>query len=92
MKFILHDWPDEYALNILRKLREAATPTTKLFVLDKVMPYTSPPDVGDFDAVVPGAWLPELTAPLTNVIGGSIISFISGLLVSPQRLRPRYPT
>ncbi|KLO09946.1 S-adenosyl-L-methionine-dependent methyltransferase [Schizopora paradoxa] len=82
MKFILHDWPDEYALNILRKLREAATPTTKLFVLDKVMPYTCAPDaIDEFDSFVPGAWKTELTAPLTNVIGGSSISFISGLLM-----------
>lgn len=89
MKFILHDWPDEYALNILRKLREAATPETRLFVLDKVIPYTCPPDaVGENAASVPGAWNPELIAPLTNVIGGSSVSFISGLLVSTLSVRP----
>ncbi len=83
MKYILHDWSDEYALKILRKLRDAATPETKLFILDKIMPYTCPPDAAeDYAALVPGAQKPELTAPLTNVIGGSSISFVSGLLVS----------
>lgn len=40
VKSIVHDWPDDSALTILRHLREAAGPNTRLFSMDKLLPYT----------------------------------------------------
>lgn len=36
---VLHDWPDSYCINILRHLREAATPSTHLMIIDNLMSY-----------------------------------------------------
>ena len=35
---ITHDWPDESVIRILLQLRHAATPQTKLVVLDHILP------------------------------------------------------
>jgi len=40
MKSIIHDWPDDDARTILRNLREASSPNTRLFSMDKIIPYT----------------------------------------------------
>ncbi|KAA1478069.1 S-adenosyl-L-methionine-dependent methyltransferase [Dentipellis sp. KUC8613] len=40
LKLILHDWSDEYAAKILKHLREAATPATKLILVDTIISYT----------------------------------------------------
>jgi hypothetical protein len=47
LKFILHDWDDEQALAILRRLSHAAAPGTALLVIDRVLPDDRPPDVAD---------------------------------------------
>ncbi len=39
VKSVLHDWSDKYALKILKQLRDAATPSTKLLVVDIILPY-----------------------------------------------------
>ncbi|MGV0744001.1 methyltransferase [Mycolicibacterium sp. XJ870] len=38
MKNIIHDWPDEQALTILRNVRAAATPGTTLLLIEGVIP------------------------------------------------------
>ncbi|KAJ7106857.1 S-adenosyl-L-methionine-dependent methyltransferase [Mycena crocata] len=46
LRFIIHDWPDADARNILMQLRRAATPQTTLVLLDHVVPYACPqPDM-----------------------------------------------
>ena len=35
----LHDWSDEYCTTILRKLRDAADSSSKLIVVDKLVPF-----------------------------------------------------
>ena len=59
---ILHDWSDEYCVDILSKLRAAAKPDTKLVVIDKVISYVSgdSDDVGD----IPGAKTSRASPPL----------------------------
>ncbi|KAF5380106.1 hypothetical protein D9615_006249 [Tricholomella constricta] len=39
LKQILHDWADPYSIKILKALRAAATPDTKLIVLDNIVAY-----------------------------------------------------
>lgn len=39
MRYILHDWPTISCLKILKLLRDAAGPSTKLIIFESVMPY-----------------------------------------------------
>jgi hypothetical protein len=39
MRFILHDWPDNKCQQILKILREAAGPGSKLVVFDQIMAH-----------------------------------------------------
>jgi hypothetical protein len=66
MRFIIHDWPDAYAKKILSQLRASAQPTTKLLLMDNIVPYASPsagefPDISGSDVTpVPSPLLPNL--------------------------------
>ncbi|KAF8326437.1 S-adenosyl-L-methionine-dependent methyltransferase, partial [Amanita rubescens] len=39
IKNVLHNWSDKYCLTILKQLRDAATPDTKLVCLELILPY-----------------------------------------------------
>ncbi|KAI0035464.1 S-adenosyl-L-methionine-dependent methyltransferase [Vararia minispora EC-137] len=39
MRAIIHDWPDEKAKQIMKVVRDAAGPNSKLVVFDAIMPY-----------------------------------------------------
>jgi hypothetical protein len=49
LKNIIHDWPDEDALTILRNVRAAATPGTTLLLIEAVIP--------DHDREFLGKWI-----------------------------------
>ena len=38
MRSILHDWPDETSVQILKNIREAITPSGKLLVIEQLLP------------------------------------------------------
>lgn len=40
LRLIMHDWADPYCKTILKHLRDAASPETKLVVVDSIIPYT----------------------------------------------------
>lgn len=40
LRTVLHDWTDEHAVSILSRLREAASPATKLVIAEFVIPYS----------------------------------------------------
>lgn len=61
LRTILHDWSDKYALQILRHLRAAATPTTRLLVLDQILSYACPDDSLQ---TIPGVATSRPPAPL----------------------------
>ncbi len=90
MKHILHDWSDVYAKTILRQLREAASPETKLFVLEKVPPYTCPVSLENSDIEVPGYLPYEVPAPLLAVGSGDPFPYIQGLMVSTTLVTCRH--
>lgn len=46
MRWILHDWDDEKALAILRKIKQAAKPGAALMVVESVIPETAEFDMG----------------------------------------------
>ena len=39
MRMILHDWPESAGLEILRHLREAASPETELIIIETLLEY-----------------------------------------------------
>ena len=69
LKSIIHDWSDPYASQILKRLREAAEPHTKLLIIDRILPYACRvPEDADM-AKVPGYKLEEVPEPLPPNLG-----------------------
>ncbi|KAH7874996.1 S-adenosyl-L-methionine-dependent methyltransferase [Lentinula edodes] len=64
IKQILHDWSDEYCVKILLNLRQAATPSTVLLILESIMPYACHDPAGDEENSIIGAVPNEAPAPL----------------------------
>ncbi|VTR98520.1 acetylserotonin O-methyltransferase [Tuwongella immobilis] len=46
MKHIIHDWPDDKSITILRNCRRAANPGAKLFLVEMVIPPGNAPSPG----------------------------------------------
>ncbi|KAJ7890328.1 O-methyltransferase [Mycena leptocephala] len=69
LRWIMHDWSDPFAVQILQHLREAATPETKLVTVDIILPYTCP-DTG-VTTRIPGAAHPPPPAPLLPNLGAA---------------------
>jgi hypothetical protein len=51
LRVITHDWPDEFVTRILLQLRHAATPQTKLILVDYVLPLACEDHTEDIGAV-----------------------------------------
>jgi hypothetical protein len=51
LRVITHDWPDGFVARILLQLRLAATPQTKLILMDYVLPFACEDRTGDIGAV-----------------------------------------
>ena len=82
MKSIIHDWPDDSALTILRHLREAAGPNTKLYTMDKIVPYTCDTPSTNIEGI-------EMTGPAAGKEKsglGNVLPYISSVLVSALQL------
>ncbi|EJD34093.1 S-adenosyl-L-methionine-dependent methyltransferase [Auricularia subglabra TFB-10046 SS5] len=54
LRFIVHDWADSYAAKILRRLREAAAPTTKLMLIERIIPYACKANDAEYRKSIPG--------------------------------------
>jgi len=69
LKHILHDWSDQYCTRILDRLRAAATPSTKLLLVENIIQHIChDPNVEGKDAI-PGATPHEAPAPLLPTYG-----------------------
>jgi hypothetical protein len=63
---VLHDWPDEYCLTILKNLRAAAGPKTQLIIVEQPMTHAcDEPTTHE----IPGAELPVPPEPLLPNLG-----------------------
>jgi O-methyltransferase domain len=69
LKQIMHDWSDAYCAKILTRLRASAMPSTKLLLLDSIMPFTCHDPSADNDSGIPGAVPKEAPAPLLANFG-----------------------
>jgi hypothetical protein len=61
LRFIIHDWTNAESICILKHLRAAATPSTNLVLIEKIVPAVSGDD--DFQDI-PGAARPRAQPPL----------------------------
>ncbi|KAJ6501155.1 O-methyltransferase [Mycena vitilis] len=69
LRWIMHDWADPLAVQILRHLREAATRETTLVTVDIVLPYTCSDDcIADR---IPGTARSSAPAPLLPNLGAA---------------------
>ncbi|GJE87393.1 S-adenosyl-L-methionine-dependent methyltransferase [Phanerochaete sordida] len=66
LRNIIHDWSDKYCLQILRHLRNAATPDTHLVIVDSLVSYACEDD--DLKNI-PGAVRPVPPKPLLPNMG-----------------------
>ncbi|KAE9386357.1 O-methyltransferase [Gymnopus androsaceus JB14] len=66
LRSILHDWADPYVQKILKSLRAAATPETKLVVVDAIVPYSC---IAEVTSAIPGAALEPAPFPLLPSLG-----------------------
>ena len=69
MRFIAHDWPDDVNIKILKHLRAAAKPDTRLVIFDALMPHS---------CVVPGG-PPPPPSPLLGNLGEALGGVITML-------------
>lgn len=71
IKSIIHDWSDDEALKILKQLRGAAGPQSRLFAMDKIVPYTCEAALTEMDGVTivgPNSGLARLKGGVGNVM------------------------
>ncbi|EJD00229.1 S-adenosyl-L-methionine-dependent methyltransferase [Fomitiporia mediterranea MF3/22] len=61
LRMIIHDWSDKYAIMLLRRLRDAAGPSTKLVIIDNILDY----------ACGSGDEIERPPAPLLSNMGGA---------------------
>ncbi|KAI0057865.1 S-adenosyl-L-methionine-dependent methyltransferase [Artomyces pyxidatus] len=69
MRMVLHDWPNSKCIEILKAIRAAAGPTSKLVVFDIIMPYACPDPAG----------LPPPPFPLLANLGLPVGGFLTAV-------------
>ena len=77
LRQITHDWSDKYCIKILRNLRDIASPTTMLVVIDSIMKYACNTSVKE--KFVLGVKPPSPLLP--NMGGANILSYTVDNLV-----------
>lgn len=82
---ILHDWPDEYCLTILKHLRVAAGPKTQLVIVDQLMACAcDEPSACE----IPGAEVPAPPKPLLPNLGrASSLAYNTDLMVCSAKFK-----
>jgi hypothetical protein len=81
MRGISHDWPDASMKIVLKQLRAAAQPTSKLIIADNIAPYACPSS-GQF-ADIPGSDLPPVPEPLLPNLGvGGLFPYLFDMQAS----------
>ncbi|KZV88451.1 O-methyltransferase [Exidia glandulosa HHB12029] len=67
LRNVVHNWPDDYVVKILSRLRDAAAPSTQLLIVDHILPYAT--KSADAVSDIPGAAIPEVPEPLLPNLG-----------------------
>lgn len=92
MRNIIHDWSDKYCVTILRYLRASATVSTRLVIVDNLIPYAC---VDENLQTIPGAGYPLPPKPvLPNNGHASAVAYFQdmamiGMLNGKERTIPQ---
>lgn len=88
LRKVLHNWSDKTALKILRNLRQAALPSTKLLVVDHVVPHACPDPINN--DTIPATSLETAPYPLLANMGqASALAYITDIQVCKQSRQNR---
>ncbi|KAJ7161036.1 O-methyltransferase [Mycena filopes] len=93
LRFICHDWSDSYTRRILKHLRDAAQSSTKLIVIERIIPFVCGEDTAyqHIPGAVPAIASPE---PLLANMGAAVPYLIDmqmmALLSGCERTFPHY--
>ncbi|KAG6878930.1 hypothetical protein C0992_006574 [Termitomyces sp. T32_za158] len=92
LKQILHDWSDPYCTRILKELRAAATPKTKLIVFDAIISYAchDPPTESGLDSGHKEAPAPLLANYGTVNVMPYLVDIALMLLINSQERTIRH--
>jgi hypothetical protein len=69
LRHVLHDWAAPDARKILKRLAEASAPSTRVLLIDHILPYSCAASVVLPTDHIPGAERPPLPAPLLMSAG-----------------------
>ncbi|KZV88449.1 S-adenosyl-L-methionine-dependent methyltransferase [Exidia glandulosa HHB12029] len=69
IRHCIHNWADDYAIQILKHLRDAAQPSTRLVMVDHILPYACAASALDASSNIPGASLEPVPEPLLANLG-----------------------
>jgi hypothetical protein len=91
LRYILHDWPDSEAKTILAHLRASAQPTSRLVVIERVLPLVAREDPAAASNSktkdIPGAARPIAALPLLPNWGAATAElYMSDMTVRTPRL------
>jgi len=64
VKHVLHNWSDASCVKILKRLRDASNPSTRLVIMDSAMPYACRSKNQEKDGSTPGLAIDEAPEPL----------------------------
>ena len=83
VRYIMHNWPDDYCFKILSSLRAAAGPSSKLLVLVHIVDYLSR-DTSGIEPDIPGATRSMAPEPLLPYPDSTTeYAYLMDLLVCP---------
>jgi hypothetical protein len=69
LRAIIHNWPTTSARKILRQLANAAVPSTRVVLVDIVLPYATQGNAVPLANNIPGVGRPQLPSPLLTSAG-----------------------
>lgn len=69
LRTIIHDWSDKYAIKLLKNLRAAAGPNTRLVLVDSIVNYAC--EAPSETTILGKASEPKVPAPLLPNLGGA---------------------
>ncbi|KAH9888544.1 O-methyltransferase-domain-containing protein [Cubamyces lactineus] len=77
LRLVMHDWPDELCQNILRHLRVAALPQTRLIIGESILPFacrTNDTLAGDYTSLLPNLGLANMPGYLIDIMMMALLS------------------
>lgn len=83
---IIHDWSDKYAVKLLKNLRAAAGPNTKLVLIDSIVNYAC--EAPNNSGILGTESAEKVPAPLLPNLGGAnLLAYEVDIVVSEPFLR-----